>query len=210
MVAIAQVAAKPTFPARLPNGANVVDVDALGHVDTSGGGELNAFGSDFKNVGLTWTTALCEADSDGDGQTNGQELGDPCCKWVAKSNEKVQWTTGVSHPGDASSTSDPSLWTSVTCGVTSAAASPSSNATASSNSATAATKAPTSTTSSSPTAMKTPSTSTTPAPSSSTNTTSTNSTANTTTSGAAATSTTSLTMVFVAVAVTVLTTAVFA
>jgi hypothetical protein len=26
-----------------------------------------------------WTQTLCLADSDGDGQSNGQELGDPCC-----------------------------------------------------------------------------------------------------------------------------------
>src|SRR5512133_2225584 len=24
---------------------------------------------------------LCSGDADGDGQTNGQELGDPCCSW---------------------------------------------------------------------------------------------------------------------------------
>lgn len=195
--AITQVAAKPTFPSRLPNGANVIGVDALGHVDTSGGGDLNAFGADFSSAGLVWTTALCEADSDGDGQTNGQELGDPCCKWVAKSNEKVQWTTGVSHPGDASSTSDPSLWASVTCGVTSAA-SATTNATAPSNA--------TSTTS--PTTSAPSTSTTTPAPSSS-NTTSKNSTTNATTSSAAATFAPSLAMVSVAVAATALT-AVFA
>ena len=28
-----------------------------------------------------WTTALCRSDSDGDGKTNGEELGDPFCIW---------------------------------------------------------------------------------------------------------------------------------
>lgn len=196
MLTITQVAAKPTFPSRLPNGANVIGVDALGHVDTSGGGDLNAFGADFSSAGLVWTTALCETDSDSDGQTNGQELGDPCCKWVAKSNEKVQWTTGASHPGDASSTSDPSLWATITCGVTSAAT----NATAPSN-ATSTTKAPSSTIG--PTTSAPSTSTTTPVPSSS-NTTSKNSTPNATTSVAAATSASSLAMVSVAVVATAL------
>ena len=54
-------------------------ISALGHVDTSGGGELNSFGTAFLRAGLEWTTELCNADSDGDGESNGLELGDPCC-----------------------------------------------------------------------------------------------------------------------------------
>ena len=52
---------------------------STGHVDTSGGGELNSFGTAFLRAGLEWTTELCNADSDGDGESNGLELGDPCC-----------------------------------------------------------------------------------------------------------------------------------
>ncbi|KAE8894315.1 hypothetical protein PF005_g30588 [Phytophthora fragariae] len=33
-------------------------------------------------------------DTDGDGQTNGQELGDPCCQWNRTSNPVVLWTIG--------------------------------------------------------------------------------------------------------------------
>lgn len=202
---VAQVTAKPTFPSLLPNGANVVGVETLGHVDTSGGGELNAFGTDFGSAGFAWTTKLCEADSDEDGQTNGQELGDPCCKWAAKSSEKVQWITGVSHPGDAASTSDPTLWANVICGSeTSESASstttttPTPTPTPSNSTTTPTTKAPSSFT----TVTKAPSTSTTTAPNNSTNTTA--SSKNTTTISGAATATTPLAVVATAVALTAL------
>ena len=35
---------------------------------------------DFKAAGFKWTAELCKKDSDGDGFTNGQELGDPNCE----------------------------------------------------------------------------------------------------------------------------------
>ncbi|KAF1328046.1 hypothetical protein FI667_g7373, partial [Globisporangium splendens] len=116
VLASMQVAAIPTYVAKIPNGANVDGVQALGHVNPEGGGARNAFGTAFGTAGHAWTKELCEADSDGDGQTNGQELGDPCCAWVESSNEVVQWSKGLSHPGLASSKSDPSLWASVSCG----------------------------------------------------------------------------------------------
>ncbi|KAG6618697.1 Calcium-activated potassium channel subunit alpha-1 [Phytophthora cinnamomi] len=114
--AAAIVSARPAYVARLPNGDNVSGVAALGHVDPAGGGDNNDFGLDFASAGEEWTTAFCQQDSDGDGQTNGQELGDPCCEWVQDSNAVVRWSDGVSHPGDASSTSDESLWADITCG----------------------------------------------------------------------------------------------
>ncbi|KAE9186783.1 hypothetical protein PF002_g25774 [Phytophthora fragariae] len=114
--AITPAIARPTYIARLPNGDNVSGVAALGHVDPAGGGDNNDFGLDFATAGDEWTTEFCQKDSDGDGQTNGQELGDPCCEWVQDSNAVVRWSDGVSHPGDASSTSDESLWADVTCG----------------------------------------------------------------------------------------------
>lgn len=43
--------------------------------------QLNVFGEDWKLNGFVWTKELCELDSDGDGFTNGEELGDPCCVW---------------------------------------------------------------------------------------------------------------------------------
>ncbi len=30
---------------------------------------------------MIWTKELCVMDSDEDGATNGEELGDPCCEW---------------------------------------------------------------------------------------------------------------------------------
>ena len=38
------VGAHPAYVAQLPNGANVVGVKALGHVNPAGGGARNAFG----------------------------------------------------------------------------------------------------------------------------------------------------------------------
>jgi hypothetical protein len=35
---------------------------------------------DFAAAGYTWTVELCNKDSDGDGHSNGAELGDPDCK----------------------------------------------------------------------------------------------------------------------------------
>lgn len=139
-----QVAAKPTFVSKIPNGANVDGVEALGHVDPSGGGSRNDFGTAFDSAGFTWTKELCEADSDGDGQTNGQELGDPCCAWVEGTNEKVEWSTGLSHPGLATSKSDASLWASVKCGAASSATSSTTGSSASSSTTT--TPAPATTT----------------------------------------------------------------
>ena len=36
-----------------------------------------------------WTEALCHMDSDGDGRTNGEELGDPDCVWQPASDKEL-------------------------------------------------------------------------------------------------------------------------
>ena len=100
------VLAHPNFRFRIPNGERipcpVVDgvveevgcVDGwredmpkrvcpgIGHRTCSGGSlPLNAFGTAWADAGFEWTKELCEADSDGDGKTNGEELGDKYCVW---------------------------------------------------------------------------------------------------------------------------------
>ena len=44
-----------------------------------------------------WTPALCNMDSDGDGQTNGEELGDPHCVWTV--GDIPARTVDITHPG---------------------------------------------------------------------------------------------------------------
>jgi hypothetical protein len=92
------------YLSRNPNGNTVGG--GLGHTSPSGGGARNAYGSAFAAAESQWTRNLClagscssaflrmhyypaphvtlyPADSDGDGQSNGFELGDPCCTWTS-------------------------------------------------------------------------------------------------------------------------------
>ncbi|XP_033727124.1 uncharacterized protein LOC117316569 isoform X2 [Pecten maximus] len=100
------------FQDEIPNGAAVPHPCktnfiwwGVGHLNPRGGGSVNPFGEDFKNAGMKWTRALCEMDSDGDGETNGQELGDPDCVWTKGSVAAV--TKDISHPGVCTPYSDP-------------------------------------------------------------------------------------------------------
>ncbi|CAK9002127.1 unnamed protein product [Durusdinium trenchii] len=64
---------------------------------------LNGFGELVLEKNASWQE-LCEMDSDADGITNGQELGDPCCRWhaaagdfqISRNLEYRRWMT--SHP----------------------------------------------------------------------------------------------------------------
>ncbi|KAK6967850.1 Tyramine beta-hydroxylase [Biomphalaria glabrata] len=71
--------------------------EGVGHFNDQGTGFRNPFGEDFEKEGKMWTEALCRKDSDGDGLTNGQELGDPDCVW--KENTLPSRLNGLSHPG---------------------------------------------------------------------------------------------------------------
>jgi len=87
---------------------------AFGHALTSDGkgsecsgtpatANVDPFGSDFRAAQYNWTQTLCTDDSDGDGQYNGLELGDPCCIWFMLSTNATNLPrriTDVSHPGN--------------------------------------------------------------------------------------------------------------
>ncbi|CEG42389.1 atp-binding cassette superfamily [Plasmopara halstedii] len=103
------------YATKVPNGANVDGVKAIGHTNPDGGGIRNAFGRDFYSAGHTWTSELCMNDSDDDGQTNGEELGDPCCDWTSESAKDPLWSSGVSNPGDDASISNKTLWPTYKC-----------------------------------------------------------------------------------------------
>ncbi|XP_059153368.1 temptin-like [Physella acuta] len=94
----------PSFRDRFPNGYAVPNPcpeggnwTAAGHFNESGGGPANPFGVDFLTEGFQWTVKLCNLDSDQDGKSNGEELGDPTCAWTPSNGFKVSAPTG--HPG---------------------------------------------------------------------------------------------------------------
>lgn len=99
-----QADARPARVGQLPNGS------ALGcascHVNPGGGGTLTPFGRDINNNYLTqpgrsgqvvWNAMLAMLDSDGDGVSNGQELGDP--DGDGTPDASIQ----VTNPGDPNS-----------------------------------------------------------------------------------------------------------
>lgn len=68
-------------------------------------GDLSLFGDDVVKTGGNWSE-LCSIDSDQDGETNGEELGDPCCRWTpsaprtfAKGSQFEYRRWGLTHPG---------------------------------------------------------------------------------------------------------------
>ncbi|KAF4039086.1 hypothetical protein GN244_ATG08769 [Phytophthora infestans] len=108
--------ARPSFVALIPNGKGVTGVAALGHMNAAGGGRTNPFGEAFGAAGREWTKELCEADSDGDGASNGEELGDPCCTWSPSTGFNAFSPSAVpTHPGVANSFSTEQL-NAMTCG----------------------------------------------------------------------------------------------
>ncbi|ESO92726.1 hypothetical protein LOTGIDRAFT_162200 [Lottia gigantea] len=89
---------------RIPHGDKVPDPchpgkiwRGVGHTGVEGGGARNPFGLDFEKVGKLWTR-LCRLDSDGDGKSNGEELGDPRCVW-SPGSVPPKLKRAISHPG---------------------------------------------------------------------------------------------------------------
>jgi len=82
--------AYPGFQSQIPNGVSVPDPcnpgktwPGVGHQSSPGGDARNQFGLAFFANNHVWNITLCKLDSDGDGKTNGAELGDPNCIWVS-------------------------------------------------------------------------------------------------------------------------------
>ena len=102
--------ANPSFFTLIPNADSIPNpcnrirtIRNPTHSDLAGGAdaEINQFGMDMARVNYSWP-ALCPLDSDGDGLSNGQELGDPFCKWTPGcqiSAMEYILDTALSHPG---------------------------------------------------------------------------------------------------------------
>jgi uncharacterized protein (TIGR03382 family) len=88
--------AEPSFVRQIPNGS---ENSCLNCHNSNSGGARNAFGRAWDSS--SWS-GICEDDTDGDGQTNGQELGDPNCIWTSGTAAR---TTDISNPAVASDTS---------------------------------------------------------------------------------------------------------
>ena len=51
---------------------------------------------EFAANGYAWDETICRKDSDGDGKSNGEELGDPNCVWVQGATPDI---SSSGHPG---------------------------------------------------------------------------------------------------------------
>jgi hypothetical protein len=84
LIAACLVGAALSFPNdanTIPNGNNVLG-GALAVAHPGGNTKaLTSFARDYQAAGHAWTVALCQKDSNKDGITNGQHLGDPNCGW---------------------------------------------------------------------------------------------------------------------------------
>lgn len=70
----------------------------LGHTGcVVGKATVNQFAQDFKANGYKYDEKFCKMDSDGDGVSNGAELGDPCCVFTVGATPTR--TNDLSHPG---------------------------------------------------------------------------------------------------------------
>uniref|UniRef100_A0A7S3V217 Temptin Cys/Cys disulfide domain-containing protein n=1 Tax=Aplanochytrium stocchinoi TaxID=215587 RepID=A0A7S3V217_9STRA len=107
-LAVTFVSAYPDYTYYIPNARKVESssrpgkyVEAIGHTSEYGTGQLNDFGEDFVRIGkMKWSKSFCEHDSDGDGLSNGYELGDPECLWEYGMDDPIIPSVfKISHPG---------------------------------------------------------------------------------------------------------------
>ena len=102
LLSVSAVAGFGSYRDIIPNGRTVPNPcnggfwQAVGHPDPARGGQRNSFANDFDAAGRQWNVRVCQADSDGDGITNGEELGDPNCTWQT-GQRPLMAATG--HPG---------------------------------------------------------------------------------------------------------------
>ncbi len=90
-----------TYRSHVPNGY-VYDCYTCHEEDIP---QLNWFGVDLalasEDESIDWSRVWW-IDSDGDGLTNGQELGDPCGVWDGSADPEITDESRLSNPGDAS------------------------------------------------------------------------------------------------------------
>lgn len=91
-----------SFQAQIPNGRKVMHPcirgrpwPTVGHANYTHRKTKNLFGDDWLDFGFNWPV-VCQLDSDGDGVKNGEELGDPNCKWEFGKEPEFEPT---GHPG---------------------------------------------------------------------------------------------------------------
>lgn len=104
LAAQVEAEARSTFRNLVPNG--YLRSCQTCHISASGGQGWNDFGTDVRerlSEGRPDWAAVFSLDSDGDGQTNGEELGDPCGTWLP--GRTAPRTVEISAPGDPASTS---------------------------------------------------------------------------------------------------------
>ncbi len=114
---VSEAEARPARSGQVPNGTTLGC--ATCHVSAGGGGPRNSFGIQIQSGFLSqagfagvvlWGPELAALDADGDGATNGEELGDPTGSWQqGDANPEGE----VFRPWDAESTPPAPLPTAV-------------------------------------------------------------------------------------------------
>eukprot|EP00966_Prymnesium_polylepis_P028801 667683-Prymnesium_polylepis.1 len=96
-----------SYRTTVPNGdSSPGNCYAWGHTNCGGGGSRWSGSTVAGWSG--WTLSACMADSDGDGWSNGDELGDACCSWSSGVTPDLDSTGGsdgrISNPRNPAST----------------------------------------------------------------------------------------------------------